>query len=396
MVVQREWRISSDLRFAFHSLSSARPVRQPRSRSDSARLHHVSANPRRMVVHSEPDTCNPLPSTHVLSDRSCRTSTPRRTRVLHYCRAHVHSLADGAPLTLLTHLHVRHLASVNGCQAEVARSPAAMWTHRSALMSIVHTQVEKNNVSGESRGRSSSIVFEFRHRQIGGFTLLVLEKDQLNYASAKTTDSSTVIQNPDESLNFVFWSVYPYTHSIVHTQVEKNNVSGESRGRSSSIVFEFRHRQIGGFTLLVLEKDQLNYASAKTTDSSTVIQNPDESFLSTGRTWLEKKKWSNVHAPTHAREKNEGLIHGGSSVVSKQEVLPHPAVEGMLCPSSHHSPRVRGLHFGVLHPESNSFTVFQQFGGVHGAAAPAVQASNTSRPGPESQQMHAHTSCQQQ
>ncbi|KOM26724.1 hypothetical protein LR48_Vigan307s000900 [Vigna angularis] len=74
------------------------------------------------------------------------------------------------------------------------------------------------------------------------------------------------------NMNFVFWSVYPYTQSIVDTQVEENNVSGESRGRSSSIVFEFRHRQIGGFTLLVLEKDQLNYASAKTTDSSTVIQ----------------------------------------------------------------------------------------------------------------------------
>ncbi|BAT96568.1 hypothetical protein VIGAN_08353000 [Vigna angularis var. angularis] len=42
----------------------------------------------------------------------------------------------------------------------------------------------------------------------------------------------------------------------------------------------------------------------------------------------------------------------------------HPAVEGMLCPRSHHSPRVRGLHFGVIHPGS--------------------------------QQLHAHTSCQQQ
>ncbi|WVZ14507.1 hypothetical protein V8G54_012073 [Vigna mungo] len=45
------------------------------------------------------------------------------------------------------------------------------------------------------------------------------------------------------------WCVYPYTQSIVHTQIEKNSVSGESRGRSSSIVLEFRHRQIGGFTL---------------------------------------------------------------------------------------------------------------------------------------------------
>ncbi|KOM58572.1 hypothetical protein LR48_Vigan11g160600 [Vigna angularis] len=52
------------------------------------------------------------------------------------------------------------------------------------------------------------------------------------------------------------WYVYPYTQSIIHTQVEKNNVSGESRGRSSSIVFEFRHRQLGGFILLALEKDQ--------------------------------------------------------------------------------------------------------------------------------------------
>ncbi|BAT82279.1 hypothetical protein VIGAN_03226300 [Vigna angularis var. angularis] len=41
------------------------------------------------------------------------------------------------------------------------------------------------------------------------------------------------------------WYVYPYTQSIVHTQVKENNVNGESRGRSSSIVFEFRHRQLG-------------------------------------------------------------------------------------------------------------------------------------------------------
>ncbi|BAT84432.1 hypothetical protein VIGAN_04180800, partial [Vigna angularis var. angularis] len=56
-----------------------------------------------------------------------------------------------------------------------------------------HTQIEESSVSGESRGRSSSIVLEFRHRQIGGFTLHSVGECQLNYASAKTTNSSTVI-----------------------------------------------------------------------------------------------------------------------------------------------------------------------------------------------------------
>ena len=67
------------------------------------------------------------------------------------------------------------------------------------------------------------------------------------------------------------WYVYPYTQSIVHTQIEKNSVSGESRGRSSSMVLEFRHRQIGGFTLHSVGMGQLNYVSAKTTNSSTFI-----------------------------------------------------------------------------------------------------------------------------
>ncbi|WVZ15945.1 hypothetical protein V8G54_013511 [Vigna mungo] len=53
--------------------------------------------------------------------------------------------------------------------------------------------------------------------------------------------------------------VHLYTLSTVYAQIEKNGVSGESRGRSSSIVLEFSYRL-------------LNYASAKTTNSSTVIQ----------------------------------------------------------------------------------------------------------------------------
>ncbi|KOM38153.1 hypothetical protein LR48_Vigan03g153500 [Vigna angularis] len=61
------------------------------------------------------------------------------------------------------------------------------------LVHTIHAQIEKNSVSGESRGRSSSIVLEFRHRQIGGFTLHSVGEGQLNYASAKTTNSSTVI-----------------------------------------------------------------------------------------------------------------------------------------------------------------------------------------------------------
>ncbi|KOM54920.1 hypothetical protein LR48_Vigan10g081200 [Vigna angularis] len=61
------------------------------------------------------------------------------------------------------------------------------------ISGTVHTQIEESSVSGESRGRSSSIVLEFRHRQIEGFTLHSVGECQLNYASAKTTNSSIVI-----------------------------------------------------------------------------------------------------------------------------------------------------------------------------------------------------------
>ncbi|KOM53571.1 hypothetical protein LR48_Vigan09g223000 [Vigna angularis] len=124
--------------------------------------------------------------------------------------------------------------------------------------------ISLRGVFGAASGRAKGLL-QIWERRSG--KLLELEGDQ-EHCISRIQDSL----KKSSRVNFVFWSVYPYTQSIVDTQVEENNVSGESRGRSSSIVFEFRHRQIGGFTLLVLEKDQLNYASAKTTDSSTVIQ----------------------------------------------------------------------------------------------------------------------------
>ncbi|KAG2401617.1 uncharacterized protein HKW66_Vig0193470 [Vigna angularis] len=74
-----------------------------------------------------PTHCSPLPDVH----SAIATCNPP-------LRAHVHSLAVGAPLTLLTHPDARQLASVSGCRAllsamftaEVARSPAATWPPR--------------------------------------------------------------------------------------------------------------------------------------------------------------------------------------------------------------------------------------------------------------------------
>ncbi|KOM28805.1 hypothetical protein LR48_Vigan588s001300 [Vigna angularis] len=87
------------------------------------------------------------------------------------------------------------------------------------ISGTVHAEIEEDGVSGESRGRSLSIVLEFRHRLVRGFTLRSVEEGQLNYASAKMTNSSTIIQIRMSRVEYILHGLKDVVEEIPLEQV---------------------------------------------------------------------------------------------------------------------------------------------------------------------------------
>ncbi|KOM25758.1 hypothetical protein LR48_Vigan181s003600 [Vigna angularis] len=129
-----------------------------------------------------------------------------------------------------------------------------------SLPSFIPTANEKEY--GDMRTRIESEAFGFGVIKIMSVCLYLLSSDSDHDHLVNL--ECLVLSISD--VNFVFWSVYPYTQSIVHTQIEKNNCQlnyASVKTTYSSIVIQIWMSRVLGIYLASVGECQLDYASVK-------------------------------------------------------------------------------------------------------------------------------------